>query len=48
MSDTSLNSGAAAPVLQLQNVSKSYGHITALQNVSLEIGKGEVVGPGGR
>ncbi len=44
MSDTSLDSGAAAPVLQLQNVSKSYGHITALQNVSLEIGKGEVVG----
>jgi ABC-type sugar transport system ATPase subunit len=44
MSETTIESGAEVPVLQLQNVSKSYGHITALQNVSLDIGRGEIVG----
>src|SRR6201987_2128571 len=44
MSETIIESAAEVPVLRLQNVSKSYGHITALQNVSLDIGSGEVVG----
>jgi simple sugar transport system ATP-binding protein len=32
------------PVLHVENVSKSYGHIAALQNVTLDIHAGEVVG----
>ena len=44
MSETMIDSGTGVPLLQVQNISKSYGHITALQNVSLDIGKGEVVG----
>lgn len=32
------------PVLRVVNVSKTYGHITALQNVSFDIHAGEVIG----
>ncbi len=40
----------AAPVLQIENVSKRYGDFTALSDVSLEIGAGEIfalLGPNG-
>ena len=33
-----------APVLRIDNVSKSYGHISALQNISFDIYPGEIVG----
>ena len=32
------------PIIELRNVSKSFGGITALNSVSLEVNKGEVVG----
>jgi len=36
--------GSAEPLLQVVNVSKSYGHIRALTDVSFDVGAGEVVG----
>lgn len=36
--------GSVTPVLRVSNVSKSYGHIKALNDVSLDIYPGEVVG----
>ncbi len=33
-----------APVLEVRNVSKSFGKVQALKNVSMEVFKGEVVG----
>ncbi len=36
--------GPAAPLLQVMNVSKSYGHIRALTDVSFDVHAGEVVG----
>jgi ABC-type sugar transport system ATPase subunit len=35
---------AAAPMLEVRHLSKSYGHVDALVDVSFEIRKGEVVG----
>jgi simple sugar transport system ATP-binding protein len=35
---------SGAPVLRIEHVSKSYGHIAALQDVSFEIHPGEIVG----
>lgn len=32
-----------APVIELQGVSKAYGHVTALDDVSLTVGRGETV-----
>jgi D-xylose transport system ATP-binding protein len=36
--------GEKTPVLRVENVSKSFGHVQALKNVSLEIYPGEVLG----
>ena len=32
------------PIIELRNVSKTFGGITALNSVSLEVNKGEAVG----
>ena len=32
------------PILQVQNVTKQFGGLTAVDNVSLEVKKGEVIG----
>lgn len=32
------------PLLQVENVAKDFGHVTALEDVSLSLGKGEVLG----
>ena len=32
------------PIIELRNISKTFGGITALNSVSLEVHKGEVVG----
>ncbi|WP_423821108.1 ATP-binding cassette domain-containing protein [Salinisphaera sp. SPP-AMP-43] len=32
------------PLLQVENVAKEFGHVTALQDVNLRVGKGEVLG----
>ncbi|MHB1304034.1 MAG: ATP-binding cassette domain-containing protein [Acidiphilium sp.] len=37
-------SGARTPVLEVVNVSKTYGHVTALRGVSFAVHAGEVVG----
>ena len=36
--------GNQAPVIEARNISKSFGAVRALQDVSLEVGKGEVLG----
>jgi simple sugar transport system ATP-binding protein len=37
-------SASQAPVIEARNISKSFGAVRALQDVSLEVGKGEVLG----
>ena len=37
-------SGSQAPVIEARNISKSFGAVSALRDVSLEVGKGEVLG----
>ncbi|MGB7756318.1 MAG: ATP-binding cassette domain-containing protein [Salinisphaera sp.] len=32
------------PLLQVENVAKEFGHVTALEDVNLKVGKGEVLG----
>ncbi len=39
-----VGSGSAAPLLQVLNVSKSYGHIRSLSHISFDVHGGEVVG----
>ena len=34
----------SSPIVQLENVSKYYGKIESLKNVSIKIGSGEIVG----
>jgi branched-chain amino acid transport system ATP-binding protein len=36
--------GASAPVLSVRNISKSFGGITAVQNVSFDVHAGEILG----
>ncbi len=43
MPRTSPASNAASPVLQVNGVGRSYGRVTALDEVSLDIAKGEIV-----
>src|SRR6202035_4474125 len=42
--DPGLTANGSAPVLRIENISKSYGHIAALQNISFDIHRGEIVG----
>jgi len=37
-------SASQAPVIEARNISKSFGAVSALRDVSLEVGKGEVLG----
>src|SRR4029450_8601443 len=37
-------SGAKVPLVEMRNVSKSYGNITALKDISLRVHAGEVTG----
>ena len=37
-------SASQAPVIEARNISKSFGPVSALRDVSLEVGKGEVLG----
>ncbi|PWQ89110.1 sugar ABC transporter ATP-binding protein, partial [Enterococcus faecium] len=36
--------GGKVPLVELKNIGKSYGHITALQGISLRVHAGEVTG----
>ena len=43
-SATAVPAGGAPPVLRLTNVTRSFGQVTALKGISLEIKRGEVIG----
>ena len=42
--EPSAGAASQAPVIEARNISKSFGAVRALQDVSLEVGKGEVLG----
>jgi simple sugar transport system ATP-binding protein len=42
--ESTAGSASQAPVIEARNISKSFGAVRALQDVSLEVGKGEVLG----
>lgn len=44
MADRLLEQKPNVPVLEVRNVSKRFGHVQALSNVSLEVHRGDVVG----
>jgi len=44
MSDNELKNDQDFPVLEVRNISKSFGHVQALDNVSMKIYKGDIVG----
>ncbi|MEY2873207.1 MAG: hypothetical protein RLZZ373_578 [Pseudomonadota bacterium] len=44
MSQPSRTAAVGAPLLAVQGIKKSYGHVQALQGVDMEIHRGEVVG----
>ena len=43
MSDTTIKSAAAGPVLQLRDVHTCYGKIEALKGITVDVNKGEIV-----
>lgn len=44
MSEIKLKSQKNVPVLEVKNISKKFSHVQALDNVSVKINKGEIVG----
>ena len=38
------DSGSQVPVIEARNISKSFGAVSALQDINLQVGKGEVLG----